>query len=620
MPTISQLPHAEGVTSADVVPLSQGGVTRAVSIGALLATTQPAILAQTASLLGRVSVGPGGPEEVSIGSGLALQGNTVSANGSDHANFPQQASISPAAMLVVSNAGQPGLMPVAALRSLFSGSGGISISSLGVISVTGSAQTAGAGGSNYAIGALPIVSALSGQDLVGASHAGADCAITFADLLGGETIDMAQAAGLASDTDTFWVAQGSNTMSRQTLGAVWAWMSGKLPAYKIPIIEITTNTTLDGTVHNGRLLLCTNAVTLSAIPVNMGSGFCVDIINMSLSNVTLAGGIVTSSGQLVLPAGQGMRIYAATYSGGTLVYGWMGGSTSSVAAPGQVSGLSSVSHSSNSVSLAWSAPDVGGAVGGYNVSYRLSGASTWVTAGVAIVPTQYQVVSLVASTAYDFVVVAVNSGLSGPPSNVVTIATSATTDAVTAPSALAVSSVTSSTISLGWSAPATGTVQNYTVQYRMTGTSSWVGSVTGVLATSLTVTGLLAAQSYDFRVTAVGINGSSAASVVIIAGTLAIVGSVSSVIWNVVPTGTFSHGVGAIGINAHITPGTAAVQFGLSTSSTIPPSTWTGGSFVNTDLWGAYVPTPSSAGVWYAWVEGIDGSAPTAYSIGIVVN
>ena len=36
-------------------------------------------------------------------------------------------------------------------------------------------------------------------------------------------------------------------------------------------------------------------------------------------------------------------------------------------------------------------------------------------------------------------------------------------------------------------------------------------------------------------------------------------------------------------------------------------------AYVNTDLWGAYVSTPASAGTWYAWVEGTDGSKPTVY-------
>jgi hypothetical protein len=35
---------------------------------------------------------------------------------------------------------------------------------------------------------------------------------------------------------------------------------------------------------------------------------------------------------------------------------------------------------------------------------------------------------------------------------------------------------------------------------------------------------------------------------------------------------------------------------------------------VNTDLWGQYMPTPSTVGTWYAWAEGTDGSAAGAYS------
>lgn len=34
---------------------------------------------------------------------------------------------------------------------------------------------------------------------------------------------------------------------------------------------------------------------------------------------------------------------------------------------------------------------------------------------------------------------------------------------------------------------------------------------------------------------------------------------------------------------------------------------------VNTDLWGAYVNTPTVPGIWYCWAEGIDGSALTVY-------
>jgi hypothetical protein len=36
-------------------------------------------------------------------------------------------------------------------------------------------------------------------------------------------------------------------------------------------------------------------------------------------------------------------------------------------------------------------------------------------------------------------------------------------------------------------------------------------------------------------------------------------------------------------------------------------------AYINTDLWGAYVNTPGTAGTWYAWVEGTNGSLSTVY-------
>lgn len=33
--------------------------------------------------------------------------------------------------------------------------------------------------------------------------------------------------------------------------------------------------------------------------------------------------------------------------------------------------------------------------------------------------------------------------------------------------------------------------------------------------------------------------------------------------------------------------------------------------FINSNLWGFYLPTPASAGSWYVWGEGLDGSART---------
>jgi hypothetical protein len=79
-----------------------------------------------------------------------------------------------------------------------------------------------------------------------------------------------------------------------------------------------------------------------------------------------------------------------------------------------------------------------------------------------------------------------------------------TTTAPAAPTGLAVTGTTSSSASLSWAAPA-GTVASYNVYENG-------AKVTSATATSATVTGLAAATSYSFKVTAVNSAGESAAS------------------------------------------------------------------------------------------------------------
>ena len=90
MPTIKQLPSASEVNAEDEIPLSQGGLTKSATVGALLDGMQPAVIAPSGSLLGRVSIGPGGPEPVSVGPGLGFSSGALVANGADHAAFPVQ--------------------------------------------------------------------------------------------------------------------------------------------------------------------------------------------------------------------------------------------------------------------------------------------------------------------------------------------------------------------------------------------------------------------------------------------------------------------------------------------------------------------------------------------------
>jgi hypothetical protein len=136
MPTISQLPPANAVSATDEVPISQAGTARSASVGELLASVQPVITVDSASLLGRTSMGPGGPEQVDLGLGVSLSGGTLVADGLDHAAFAVIPSLSLESDLVISNRGVPTLMQASLLRGLFAAGQNVAIDANGVISAT----------------------------------------------------------------------------------------------------------------------------------------------------------------------------------------------------------------------------------------------------------------------------------------------------------------------------------------------------------------------------------------------------------------------------------------------------------------------------------------------------
>ena len=110
MPTISQLPSSDQVTAAFKIPVSQAGATHAVTVGTLLASTQPAVISASGTLLGRISTGPGGPESIAVGLGLLLNDGTVAASGADHATYPVQTDLTPTDQVVLNSAGNPKLL------------------------------------------------------------------------------------------------------------------------------------------------------------------------------------------------------------------------------------------------------------------------------------------------------------------------------------------------------------------------------------------------------------------------------------------------------------------------------------------------------------------------------
>jgi hypothetical protein len=381
---------------------------RMLSASVLLAGTQPAIIAETGSLLGRISLGAGSPESVTIGEGLALKAGTPVASPLDLTSLPQQTTLSISDNAVVNSGGVLTLLPDSALRGLYSAGANISIDANGTVSAGVGSGSAG----NYSITQLTPVGTIASTDLVAISQNGTDHTISYANLLDGLTIDNAQPAAPATDTDTLWVAQTSSTMLRQTFAAIWAWLVNKLPSYKRPVIEISSDTTLDGTIHNGRLLICSQPITLTPIALNMGNGFHCDVLNLSGADVTFGTGILTSSGSARLPSSQTATISVATYSGGTVVFASMSSTatqTASTQAAGQVTGLAATNPTASTIDLAWTPPDSGGAVASYSVRWSPAGVNTW-TQLDNISGTSTTISGLTASTAYDFQVRATNAG------------------------------------------------------------------------------------------------------------------------------------------------------------------------------------------------------------------
>ena len=134
MPTIPQLPAATSSGASDEVPISQNGITRSATVAELLSGTQPAIQLPSATLLGRVSLGPGGPEPVTVAAGLAIASGALSATGTDHAGFALESGLNTADQVIVNSSGTPSRLPVPLLRGLFSPGSNVAISGGGAIS------------------------------------------------------------------------------------------------------------------------------------------------------------------------------------------------------------------------------------------------------------------------------------------------------------------------------------------------------------------------------------------------------------------------------------------------------------------------------------------------------
>jgi len=188
------------------------------------------------------------------------------------------------------------------------------------------------------------------------------------------------------------------------------------------------------------------------------------------------------------------------------------GSTSSIASvttlPTPPVNFTSPSKTPNSVTLSWAAQN---GLTGYTLQYRVTGTTTWQTwtsapAANAIGAT---ITGLTPNTGYDFQLTAKGPGGDSSP-----VTVNSVTTLPTAPANFISPSKTANSVTLSWTAQSGLT--GYTLQYRVSGTTTWttVTTAPAANATSATVSDLAANTSYDFQLTAKGPGGDSTPSTV----------------------------------------------------------------------------------------------------------
>lgn len=225
-----------------------------------------------------------------------------------------------------------------------------------------------------------------------------------------------------------------------------------------------------------------------------GSGATWNLVSVTTNSVTLTGLLATTGYEFQVQT---------TCSTGSSAFSASGIFTTTAPSCGvpDVAFFSSTNKTASSCTVGWSA--VTGATG-YNVRYRVNlSSNAWST--VSSTATSINLTSLLASTQYEFQVQTLCAAGTGAYSASGVFTTTAVTGCGTA-SGFSATNITTTSATLNWTA-VSGAL-SYSVQYRKTGTTTWISGTSSV--SSISVTGLLSSNAYEFQVQTICASNSSA--------------------------------------------------------------------------------------------------------------
>ncbi len=247
MPTIDQLPSATSIADTDLVAVEQSGTLRATTKAQLVAGLQPAIAVPPESLLGNPGPGTSAPVPVAVGANLVLNNGTLVATpaplgiaGLPPANAPQPGDLVPLGQggtdASVSYAEfTAGLQPQIAVASgmvlgrASPGTGGIEALTVGA-NLAVSNGTISSTIAPFTIASLPPGTPPAATDLVPLGQAGANNAVSYAELTSGLQPALAVPAGTLLGRSS----AGTGAPETVNVGANLALTAGTLSSLAAP--------------------------------------------------------------------------------------------------------------------------------------------------------------------------------------------------------------------------------------------------------------------------------------------------------------------------------------------------------------------------------------------------